>query len=1163
MNKFFTFCLLLISFQTYTQNLTLELKSGTFELEQKFNFDDLESNPYRIITFEEIPNESQKIELKSHEINFLYYLPTNSYVVSFEKEIQLNYLLQNKVISVNKIVPEYKIDYKLQNQPFPEWSVLDGLLHIKILVHDDVAVNNIRNQINNIAKQIITLNSVGNSITASINFDDLHTVASLPFVYYIEPIDPPPVMENMTGRTLHRTNAINVEYSNGRDYNGEGINIMMHDDGYVEPHIDRKGRVNEQYCSGCSSSSNDSHGDHVSGTIMGAGNLDPQGRGMADGAYLYVLGYSTNNYYQDVPNLYNYNDVVITSASYGNGCNAGYTSLSSDLDQQVTLYPSLLHVFSAGNDGGSNCGYGAGSGWGNITGGHKQAKNVIAVGNLDYSASLASSSSRGPAADGRIKPDICAQGTNVYSTYPNYTYNTISGTSMACPGISGVSAQLYQAYKELNAGTNPPSGLIKCILLNTADDIGNPGPDFKHGWGVVNAFRAIKVIENMNYISNSVTQSSTNTHQINVPQSTKQLKVMVYWHDKEGNTSANISLVNNINMQINAPNGSVYSPFVLNETPNSFYLDQDATTGADNLNNMEQIVIDNPLNGTYDIIINGASIPFGPQDYFISYEFIDDEVSLTYPIGGEGFVPLEYEAIRWDANDNGMLFTLEYSLNNGATWNTIANNIISSQRHYPWQVPNNVTNQAKIRITRGSSVSMSNASFNIISVPSNISVYWPCRDSINISWDPVSGATAYEVSMLGSKYMDSIYTTSNTNVWIINPTLSVSESWFSVSAKYNNGKGRRAVAVNAQAINSNCSGTVLGCTDPSATNFDPVANTTTAYGGALNNTFGSGSYFYGDQHLNFDASKECVIKSALIYSEANNSITFELRNSSGTVIDDTTLNVIAGQQRVDLNFDVPIGNDMQLGVAPGALQTYGLYRNNAGASYPYDIASALNITSSSASTAPYSYYYFYYDIEVETPCQGTGTGTASWDCDGQGNCFDPGTGNGQYASLNQCQSSCITPTWDCDGQGNCFDPGTGNGQYTSLNQCQSSCITPTWDCDGGTCFDPGNGMGLYATLNDCEAACTNVGLEVFNLEGLKIYPNPSSDIFNIEFSSIRKQTLNIRIYNSLGKNILEDHLNDFSGSYNQTFNLKYSAKGVYFLEITTNQGIINKKLILK
>ena len=108
MNKFFTFCLLFISFQTYTQNLTLELKSGTFELEQKFNFDDLEVNHYRIITFDEFPNESQKTELESHGINFLYYLPANSYVVSLEKEIQLNYLLQNKVISVNKIITESK-----------------------------------------------------------------------------------------------------------------------------------------------------------------------------------------------------------------------------------------------------------------------------------------------------------------------------------------------------------------------------------------------------------------------------------------------------------------------------------------------------------------------------------------------------------------------------------------------------------------------------------------------------------------------------------------------------------------------------------------------------------------------------------------------------------------------------------------------------------------------------------------------------------------------------------------------------------------------------------------------------------------------------------------------------------------------------------------------
>ena len=66
---------------------------------------------------------------------------------------------------------------------------------------------------------------------------------------------------------------------------------------------------------------------------------------MADGAFLYVLNYTTNNYYNYVPNLYSSYDVVITTASYSNGCNAGYTSLASDLDEQNNVYPSLLHVF--------------------------------------------------------------------------------------------------------------------------------------------------------------------------------------------------------------------------------------------------------------------------------------------------------------------------------------------------------------------------------------------------------------------------------------------------------------------------------------------------------------------------------------------------------------------------------------------------------------------------------------------------------------------------------------------------------------------------------------------------------------------------------------------------------------------------------------------------
>ena len=457
-----------------------------------------------------------------------------------------------------------------------------------------------------------------------------------------------------------------------------------------------------------------------------------------------------------------------------------------------------------------------------------------------------------------------------------------------------------------------------------------------------------------------------------------------------------------------------------------------------------------------------------------------------------------------------------------------------------------------------------------------------------------------------------------------------------------------------------CVAPVLGCTDPSASNYDASANTTIASGGAVDNTFGTGGYFYGDQHLNFDATKECIIRSATIYSEASNTITFELRNSVGTVIDDTTLNVSSGQQIIDLNFEVPVGNDMQLGVAQGALQNVGLYRNNASASYPYDIGSAINITSSSASSAPYGYYYFYYDIEVETPCQGVsssswdcdasgtcfdpGTGNGqysslaacqsnciapSWDCDGQGGCydpgtgngqyssltacqsnciapswdcdasgtcfdpgtgngqysslaacqsnciapswdcdvsgtcFDPGTGNGQYSSLAACQSNCITPSWDCDASGTCFDPGTGNGQYSSLAACQSNCIAPSWDCDGGTCFDPGNGLGQYNSLVDCEANCGNVSIQEFGLRNFKIYPNPSEGIFNIEFISEVRQDLNVRIVNMIGEFTLIENLEQFLGSYNTSFNLSSKSRGVYFLEIITNDGVLNHKIVLQ
>ena len=161
---------------------------------------------------------------------------------------------------------------------------------------------------------------------------------------------------------------------------------------------------------------------------------------------------------------------------------------------------------------------------------------------------------------------------------------------------------------------------------------------------------------------------------------------------------------------------------------------------------------------------------------------------------------------------------------------------------------------------------------------------------------------------------------------------------------------------------------ILGCMDEIASNFNPNANTSLEYGGELDNIFGTGSFFNNNQHLIFDATTDLVIKSAVFYAEDPKTITFELRNSNGTVIDDTTHNVIQGQQQLALNFEVPAGSDMQLGISNG---NSGLYRNDAGAIYPYNIGSIMSITGTSAGSS--GYYYFYYNIEVEVPCENTST----------------------------------------------------------------------------------------------------------------------------------------------------------------------------------------------
>ena len=110
----------------------------------------------------------EKIELNDLGIDFLYYLPKNTFVVYLKENISDDIFEEYNIISVNKILPEYKLDKKLQNEPFPDWCVQDNFLHIKVIFFSNVDLNDCILKISDITNEVLSINENSKSLIISI-----------------------------------------------------------------------------------------------------------------------------------------------------------------------------------------------------------------------------------------------------------------------------------------------------------------------------------------------------------------------------------------------------------------------------------------------------------------------------------------------------------------------------------------------------------------------------------------------------------------------------------------------------------------------------------------------------------------------------------------------------------------------------------------------------------------------------------------------------------------------------------------------------------------------------------------------------------------------------------------------------------------------------------
>ena len=736
---------------------------------------------FLIVQFADLPSKVERENWEEQGLRFIQYLPDQSYLVG------LSGRLSPADLPFPILLPMLGT-FKIARSCTTAINRSSGA--VKIAVHPMPGYD-ARELLSELPAAFKPEKHQKGFLEGIVEVEAIPAIAAHPGVWLIEVAEQAPVPEGLqNGAVVGAPIMHNIAEG---IFTGEQVVIGIADDGNVF-HKDLKNRLIVDL----SDDFGTSHGEMTTSIAAGAGNLLPEAQGLAPAAKVHLSFILDYLHHEAAVENYNQHRVTITSTSYGDGCGGFYSSKAAALDDQMHFFPVLMHCFSAGNGGGSTCSEVYGliefdqvMSFANLTGGRKAAKNGLTVGNVDTDGILAQSSSIGPAEDGRLKPDIVAVGQNAIANGPGNGYITASGTSASAPVIAGILARLTQAYRALFGNQDPPSALLKAALLNGARDIGRPGPDFQHGWGLADAGSALKMIQNQQFYSTKLSHGGERTFSLVVPEGASAVKVMAVWHDVAGAPIAEKALVNDLDLRVLGPEGQLYHPLVLSSYPHPDSLTANAKPGVDRLNNVEQVVIKDPAPGNYTIKLKGYLVPEGPQSAFIVYRFESAGLGIRHPVAQTAVAPGDQLKVVWDRADATGPLALAYRKVGSGGWTTIATNLSGHSWLYNWKVPAGLSGKYQVRLSTAQSSSVS-APFTILGKP-GFFIQQTGIHKATMHWAPVEGAAAYEVFALGEQYMEPLGETSQTAFEFSIPQ--GSGNWFSIRAKTADGSaGPRAKA---------------------------------------------------------------------------------------------------------------------------------------------------------------------------------------------------------------------------------------------------------------------------------------------------------------------------------------------------------------------------------
>jgi len=590
-----------------------------------------------------------------------------------------------------------------------------------------------------------------------------------------------PREELSTGINDLSANRVNFTHHLFSAINGDSIRVSVKERLFDSTDIDLRGRV---FKTGYESAMQTAHASLMATIIGGGANSSSYAKGVAAASHLSSASF--NNLFPEPDGVYQQHQISVQNHSYGTLIENFYGNEAFAFDRAAKNNASLVFVFSSGNSGtqASTSGpYVNIAGYANLTGNFKQAKNLITVGATDSLGVMQPLSSKGPAFDGRVKPELVAFGED--------------GSSGAAALVSGSAALLQQAYKKWRGGQLPQSSLVRAVLVNSADDVHVQGPDYTSGFGSLNTYKAIKTISENRFFEDVLGQGGSRSFSITVPPGIATLKVTLAWTDPEAAPNAAKALVNDLDLLVtNSATAQVWQPWVLNTAAHADSLLQVASRGTDTLNNIEQVTLQFPAPGVYTVQVHGSRVT-GSQHFSAAYQLDTAGVFyFTYPTASDPLVAGRTQVIRWETQTTGA-GTLQYAAANG-NWQTIASVPDLSTRYYKWTVPDTVA-LARLRMLTNVGAVISDTF--VVAPLLTLDAGFNCADSFLLYWQRLP-VNRYQLYTLGSRYLQPLLQTTDTAVLLNkqqNPSL-----YYSVAPVVGGHQGLRSNTLNYAAQANSC-----------------------------------------------------------------------------------------------------------------------------------------------------------------------------------------------------------------------------------------------------------------------------------------------------------------------------------------------------------------------